>query len=159
MKKSKQEIYKQQINWRKTNPDRVKESNKKYSKNHPEKIREKAEKYRKKHREQIKNYMKKWRSLNKIKKNKYSKEERYRTKIKVFTHYSGNPPKCLLCGFNDIRSLVLDHVNNNGAEDRKKFKTPDCLLRYIKRSNYPKEFQILCANCNMIKEYIRRQKV
>ena len=74
-------------------------------------------------------------------------------KRKVFNNY-GN--KCSTCLFNDIRALQIDHINNNGAEERKalggqKFSGWK-FYKYLIDNNYPDGYQTLCANCNMIKQ-------
>ena len=88
----------------------------------------------------------------------------YRLKIKmeVLTHYSNGRPKCKKCEFNDIRALCIDHVNGDGAEHRKKmcgskrngagFNT----YLWLRKNHYPSGFQVLCYNCNQIKECEQR---
>jgi predicted restriction endonuclease len=80
---------------------------------------------------------------------KRTKRIEYRKKI--FEHY-GN--KCAVCGFDDIRALALDHVNNNGAEERRMWRGKmDFFYKKIINDGYPSSYQILCSNCNAIKEY------
>jgi|APCry1669188910_1035180.scaffolds.fasta_scaffold08240_3 hypothetical protein len=60
--------------------------------------------------------------------------------------------KCVCCGYNkDLRGLVLDHINGDGYEDRKRIKGK--IARYY--INNPTEakqnLQVLCATCNQIK--------
>lgn len=62
--------------------------------------------------------------------------------------------KCVRCGFDaDSRALQIDHVNGGGSQQRKKlvFGTP--YYRHILESVQANrgEYQILCANCNVIK--------
>ena len=75
-------------------------------------------------------------------------------KEEVFTYYSGNnKPKCQLCPYDDIRALTLDHINNNGAIHRRENKSMSgiVLYRQLKKDGYPKGYQVLCYNCNIIK--------
>jgi hypothetical protein len=58
--------------------------------------------------------------------------------------------KCLRCGFNDIRALTIDHIGGKASKQRKEISPRQLLFKIIKE-NYPKEYQLLCANCNMIK--------
>jgi hypothetical protein len=68
---------------------------------------------------------------------------------------------CVICGFNNPLALQIDHVNNNGAEERAKYRTTkngknQCSLKYYrvireKLKQGSKEYQLLCANCNAIK--------
>ncbi len=63
------------------------------------------------------------------------------------------------CGVSDRRALQIDHVNDNGAKERSSFtsksKYYSTVLDNIR--NGSNDYQILCANCNAIKEYERRQ--
>lgn len=77
-------------------------------------------------------------------------------KYKVFKHYSnGEEPKCNKCGFSDIRALCLDHINSDGNIHRKYHggKKGINLYRHLYKNNFESdfEFQVLCANCNLIK--------
>jgi hypothetical protein len=68
-----------------------------------------------------------------------------RSKDKVIAAYGGC---CAKCGFSDWRALCIDHVNGGGGRD------PDKARKRWKRiadENYPPIYQVLCANCNMIK--------
>lgn len=71
-------------------------------------------------------------------------------KIEVLAHYGNGNLKCVKCGFDDLRALSLDHINSNGAEERKK-RPRGSLYLYVKKNNYPKGYQTLCMNCQWIK--------
>ena len=77
---------------------------------------------------------------------------RRKLKLKVFEYY-GN--KCATCGFTDMRALQIDHIDNNGAEERKSLGGQNFsgwkFYKYLIDNNYPDGYQTLCANCNMIK--------
>jgi len=59
---------------------------------------------------------------------------------------------CVRCGYDDVRALQIDHVNNNGGRERR-------IIGYGKITTYmynkiklgSKDYQLLCANCNFIK--------
>ena len=74
-------------------------------------------------------------------------------KRKVLEYY-GDECKC--CSFNDIRALQIDHIYNNGAEERKSLGGQKFsgwkFYKYLIDNNYPDGYQTLCANCNMIKQ-------
>ena len=62
--------------------------------------------------------------------------------------------KCVRCGFDDLRALQIDHINEDGGEDRKhKTKKNNAYLyrRIIKGD--AADLQLLCANCNCIKAW------
>jgi hypothetical protein len=76
-----------------------------------------------------------------IKRNKYID-----LKIVVFDHY-GN--QCAYCREDALEYLTMDHINNDGASHRKEIGTE--IFPWLKRNNYPNNFQILCFNCNYVK--------
>jgi predicted restriction endonuclease len=63
---------------------------------------------------------------------------------------------CQLCGYEDIRALQIDHINNNGAEERKALGGQSVsgwrFYQHLVANNLPGGYQTLCANCNMIKQ-------
>lgn len=61
---------------------------------------------------------------------------------------------CVKCGFSDKRALEIDHVNDDGAEDRRKGSKNRATLHRRVIAN-PVRYQRLCSNCNNIKEYER----
>lgn len=102
-----------------------------------------------------------WRQNNRKKANKYAIDRYFRdpkksmaitnrSRIKVrrdmIIAYGG---KCCSCGINDIDVLDIDHIDNNGAIDRKNHLHGYNLYRYLKKLGWPKDnFQLLCKNCN-----------
>lgn len=90
---------------------------------------------------------------------------RERQKRIVLTHYSvGSEPQCALCGFDDIDCLCLDHINNDGASDRRqrrvagRGRTGVDMYTAVKRDGFPDGYQVLCANCNTKKELERKRQ-
>jgi len=69
-------------------------------------------------------------------------------KDRVFEVYGR---KCNCCGETEPEFLTIDHVNGNGAEEKRKFKTGIELYKHIIRQNYPNTYQVLCMNCNWAK--------
>lgn len=81
------------------------------------------------------------------------REKRRSLRVTVMKSYGG---KCASCGFDDIKALALDHVNDDGAAERKKWKGKmDFFYKKIVDDNFPDTYQVLCANCNAIKEWQR----
>lgn len=81
---------------------------------------------------------------------KAKREKRQKYRKEVMAGYGG---KCACCGFEDIRALALDHVENNGAEERKQWRGKmDFFYKKIIDDGFPECYQVLCANCNAIKE-------
>jgi predicted DNA-binding transcriptional regulator AlpA len=82
------------------------------------------------------------------------KNKSYQSKLETITHYGG---KCTCCGETKLHFLTIDHKNNDGADHRRKLGDPHFggikIYRWLKKNSYPKEFQILCFNCNLGKYY------
>jgi len=60
--------------------------------------------------------------------------------------------------------LCLDHINDDGAADRKELKisgrgngSGSRTYEALASRGWPSGYQVLCANCNMIKEVKRRR--
>lgn len=90
-------------------------------------------------------------SKNSIPKNSYynSRHKRNYDKLKriIFKEYG---EKCSCCGINDINMLTIEHVNNNGAIERKEIGAGHAFFLWLRRNNYPKEgYDVLCYNCNI----------
>jgi len=84
--------------------------------------------------------------------------EYYRNRSKLFPQkkyknevISGYGGKCNCCGETNIIFLTVDHVNNDGAEQRRfnRSESGNSLYRKIVKNNFPAEYQILCYNCNI----------
>ena len=76
----------------------------------------------------------------------------WKFKQEIFSHYSPEL-KCQRCGFDDIRALSIDHIKGKGRRhlQTEKIWSGMGLYLWLKRNNYPSEFQVLCANCQSIK--------
>ena len=95
---------------------------------------------------------------------KYNPGKKYTTyedrKIRVLTHYGKNGKLCcccLGCSVCDPDMLTLDHINNDGAKDRKANGTGTYIQ--IEKRRYPKGFQTLCCNHQWKKEVLRRRSL
>ncbi len=77
-----------------------------------------------------------------------------RLRKKIYLHY-GN--KCKTCGIEDRDVFTIDHVLNNGKEERKIFKCTQAVFMKIVREGYPDSYQLLCRNCNWKKNIINRR--
>lgn len=79
-------------------------------------------------------------------------EYRRRLKAEVFDAYGG--PICVCCGETVMQFLTLDHIYNNGAEERAilgHHGYGSAFYSLLKRSGYPPGYQVLCMNCNFAK--------
>lgn len=63
--------------------------------------------------------------------------------------------QCVVCGFKHPFALQIDHMGNNGKEDRLKYTSNPSLYAHIIEVNGV-GYQVLCANCNIIKYHFHR---
>lgn len=68
-----------------------------------------------------------------------------RAKELVYSYYG---KLCNCCGETEVKFLEIDHVDNNGAEHRQMLGKLSIYV-WIVNNNFPANFQILCANCNV----------
>jgi hypothetical protein len=67
-------------------------------------------------------------------------------RFRILQAYGG---KCVCCGETIPQFLNIDHINNDGAKHRREIGGSSGLQIWIEKNNYPKDFQILCYNCNV----------
>lgn len=94
-----------------------------------------------------------WKKNNPTKAAEHTRRVNQSRKIKVLNYYClTDKLQCNKCGFKDTRALCLDHINNDGFRQRKIGITGTAMYLWVIKNNFPKGFQVLCANCNLIKE-------
>jgi len=94
----------------------------------------------------------------------YTTKSRTRIKLAVLSHYSPNEVlgcSWAGCAVDDVDMLVLDHVNDNGAQEKR--LSPNTgrgheLYRRLKKEEYPVGYQTLCCNHNHKKELLRTRR-
>ena len=93
-----------------------------------------------------------WKNHKKMNRNHFNELELKRKhKIRpehkkiVFEHY-GN--KCECCGETEMVFLTIDHINNDGYQDKKRGITGGRLYTRIIKENFPSIYRVLCWNCN-----------
>jgi hypothetical protein len=116
---------------------------------------------------EYKEYMRKYsheyrrREGYKEKKNHKARESRALLRLEILNHYSQGRLVCAHCGYGDVRALDLDHIDDCGGEHRKAIgrrgATYD-IYAELKRNNFPSGCQVLCRNCNWIKEMEKRSQ-
>lgn len=67
-----------------------------------------------------------------------------RTKIEALGHYGA---ECVCCGESAVEFLTFEHKTLGGGKHRKEMKA--VTIFWLKRHNYPENFEILCVNCNV----------
>lgn len=95
-------------------------------------------------------YMRDWQNKNKKRHFLNCKKYRERVRMKCLTYYGGNPPKCACCGETIIEFLSIDHINNDGAQQKRDNNLSHGIsfFRWLIKNHFPKEYQVLCFNCN-----------
>lgn len=129
--KTREKQREQHLKWRRANPEKVKQHNQAYYIKHKERI---------KRVEAIRNYMR----LGK------RRQQREQLKVRVLTHYGNGKLACVVCGESRLVCLSIDHLNNKGAEHRKKIGND--IYIWLEENNYPSGFQTLCMNDQWIKK-------
>ena len=77
----------------------------------------------------------------------YGRRNRMQLRDEVFEAYGGFV--CACCGESGRHFLSLDHIFNNGAEEKRRgFRGGATLHRRLKQQGFPKGYQVLCYNCN-----------
>jgi hypothetical protein len=75
----------------------------------------------------------------------HRKTYRWKLKIDTIKHYGG---KCECCNEKEILFLTIDHINGGGNKHRKEIGSGFQIYRWLKQQKYPKDFRVLCFNCN-----------
>jgi len=164
--------------WRKRNPERVKQYNKKnrekpgyseyvkaykkiwnknnkhkhikYYKKNKAKIIQRVTGWRWKNMDKVKKYSSKSVTKNRDRINTRARNRCRRIRIETLRHYGG---KCTCCGENHMEFLSIDHMRGNGQKHRRE-NGISSIYDWLRKSNYPtKDFQILCHNCNLAKGF------
>jgi len=85
---------------------------------------------------------------------------RERMKLKAIEHYSNGTNTCRACGYSNVEALCIDHVNDDGAAHRRVIGCEGAQIYcWLVKQGYPDGFQVLCHNCNWIKEKQRRRSM
>ena len=80
--------------------------------------------------------------------NPQHRQRHYDRKIAAIQAYGG---RCAVCGETDPDVLVIDHINNDGANHRRQIGRSK-IYEWLKKNGYPAGFQVLCANHNLKKQ-------
>ena len=145
-----------QKNWQRNNPNKTQ----RYHLTHRSKpgIREKelayTKKYNQEHQEEIRQYAQK--PEQKRYRRKYHRDNRIDC-LKIYSKKVSNSsePICSSCGLKDVRFLQIDHINGVITNDGRGASN---LVGYLRRNNYPGGYQVLCGNCNWLKEFEDKKK-
>lgn len=150
-KRSYEKHREKRLKWQKEHYDSEKAKRKykewfKELKKHPQEYEE----WKKKQREQMKKYRKEHPEIVK-KRSKQQLKKLHKRRLLCLEHYGGKPPKCAICGYDDVRALTIDHINGGGTQHRRKIKRwGTSFSGWLVKNNFPEGFQVLCRNCNWV---------
>ena len=146
----------------------IKQKRKEYRSKEDVKTREKARSstYNRKYAQENKESIQKKRTENRDKNKDKINSQRNKSRNEKYAKYRKQllkklGDKCKNCGYENPDALRIDHIENTGNLDKKKFNRKDDFYRYYNERPFEaiKYLQILCQNCNMIKEKrVRKQK-
>lgn len=129
-----------------------------------EKRRIYAQRYKEKNRELYARLNREWIDRNRERYNQAKSEYRFKLKREAIRHYSGGTMCCAECGFSGFDALCLDHIEHNGAAHRKELgcggrgmSAGTTMYERLKALGWLPGLQVLCANCNTIKEITRKR--
>jgi len=113
-----------------------------------------AKKRYRKNPELYRGYVRKYRNKDPERYRALDRASHRRKKEKVLKAYGGQI--CACCGEHHFSMLTIDHVNNDGAEHRKKISggaknVGSRLYQWLITNKFPPGFQVLCFNCNSSK--------
>lgn len=160
--------------WKKLNPNKVKKSWTKYNQtskniinrqNYYQKNKDKiSEQKRLNYHKNIEKYQKQKRvyylknktEIQKKTSKYYQTWKTYNKYLAVF-HYTNGKMCCETCGETIMELLTVDHINGGGSKHRKLIGSRNIHV-WLRRNNYPTGFQILCYNCNMVKQRVTKKR-
>jgi hypothetical protein len=72
-------------------------------------------------------------------------------KKEVMTYYSKGKIQCMCCGFGNLLALTMDHIKGRKDVKHRIDYQGKLLYYWLRRNDYPKDFQVLCIMCNLAK--------
>ena len=142
-----------------------------------ERNKEAAARYRERNREKVNQRMRDWRDANREKSREHAREWRNRKlangtaeeiadfrakeaaktrrtqsvcKDEIYAAYGGYI--CACCGESEPMFLSIDHIHNNGAEERKAGLyrgSGTAFYQWLRKNKFPSGYQVLCMNCQV----------
>jgi len=142
---------------RQTRKERNARKREHYAENQLRLVREKQEKYWD-DPEKFKASARKSNKKNKIKIDRKKKETHQELRKRVLESYSKGKPKCVQCGVTGIPFLNMDHIYGRKQAGHDRNTGTGKFYRDLDK-DHPPDYQVLCYNCNMIKELERKKKL
>lgn len=163
-----------QRKWNEANPEKVKDKYRKYRVANKEKLKAAAHKYYAANKDKLKCKARKRRESNPGRHNERTRNWRRNNVDKLWNDRQNVTLECCsiysakgdvmcsypTCDVADPDMLCLDHINNNGNEERRDLmwgRGGYNLYAKLRRSGFPPGYQTLCHNHNIKKEIERRR--
>jgi hypothetical protein len=141
---------------------RNREAAQRYRDRDPERHRRRMQEWREANRERAREHAREWRN-RKLAKATPEEEARIRqaerdktnrnnarTRDAVFAAYGGYI--CVCCGETEPKFLSIDHINNDGAEERRSgayASSGSAFYTWLRKNAFPAGYQVLCMNCQV----------
>lgn len=133
-------------NYRERHPERVREQHAKFRDHHPEVVRAWGRGYWDRNRTAILTRRRAEYDQTRDQRNALARKRHAELRDIVIAGYGG---RCACCAEAIPTFLDLDHVNNDGCAERKKFgKNTSRQYRLVIKQGFPNCYQLLCRNCN-----------
>lgn len=115
-----------------------------------------SKKYRDTHKEEIAVSKKKYKENNKEKVGAAAKRRNVKLKKTAFSKISEfhkTDISCWRCGEMQTEKLTIGHINNDGNEDRKQFKSQSLYVAIKDGVRTCADLRLECYNCNLCKAF------
>lgn len=134
--------------WKNANTDKVKRANREWQLANPQRVKAAMERWKQRNPGVAAQRMREWRESNLERHRETSRRNDKRIKDIVYAKYGGY--RCACCGETEPKFLSIDHVNNDGAAHRREIPRLQGkkIYSWLIENGFPKDFQILCMNCN-----------
>jgi hypothetical protein len=74
----------------------------------------------------------------------------HHVKVAIIEKYGG---RCVCCSESNLYFLTIDHVNNDGASEKRQLGNSSAIVRKVYREPRSSAYQLLCFNCNCAKGF------
>lgn len=148
-KKNPERIREHQRSYRLRHPEKVKEWKKAYMERHPEKRRAYRKTYKTRHPEKVRAARKRYRRLHPEKFNHRMKILRLKAVNIVAKARTQGRIECECCQENAIEFITLDHINSDGWKEKKSGKRYNYYFyQDVIKNHRVVDIRLLCHNCN-----------
>jgi hypothetical protein len=116
------------------------------------KQKEILDRYRNKYRDIINKKARDKRKINKIETHLNQTLHRLSLRQKAINILGG---QCIVCNERNVIKLCIDHIHNDGSQERTKFGFRKIVSMLLSNTAKPNVYQVLCFNCNRKKQILK----